>query len=190
MHLFCSGAVPLIGCSAPDRVQCPRAVGGFGGCRGYGALLGLSCLLLGVLCGAFEALCSALRCGSSEMSHAIPPHVFQTLTSNRWDCNVFGCCGKVGHPNCMRVLVDEAPKANSCVRSSSHDTIHDPRDASNTSYTLKCEEPTNRQQLAHRPKACNITTIFRRKTTTSSHNRHLTGRRHTHPLNEVSTSPA
>ena len=36
----------------------------------------------------------------------------------------------------------------------------------------------------------NITTILRRKTTTSSHNRHLTLRRHTHPLHEVSTTPA
>ena len=36
----------------------------------------------------------------------------------------------------------------------------------------------------------NIKTILRRKTTTSSHNRHLTGRRHTHPLHEVSTTPA
>ena len=25
MHLFCSGVVPLIGCSAPDRVQRPRS---------------------------------------------------------------------------------------------------------------------------------------------------------------------
>ena len=42
----------------------------------------------------------------------------------------------------MRVLVDEAPKANSCVRSSSHDTAHDPRDATNTtSHTPQCEEP-------------------------------------------------
>ena len=38
--------------------------------------------------------------------------------------------------------------------------------------------------------ARNITTILRCKTTTSSHNRHLTLCRHTHPLNEVSTTPA
>jgi len=35
-----------------------------------------------------------------------------------------------------------------------------------------------------------ITTILRRQTTTSSPNRHLTGRRHTHPLNEVPTTQA
>ena len=87
----------------------------------------MSCLLRGVFV--------APHVVSSEMSHAIPRHVCQTLKSHRWNCNVFGCCRKFGHPNCMRVLVDEAPKANSCVRSSSHDTVHDPRDASNTTPT-------------------------------------------------------
>ena len=37
---------------------------------------------------------------------------------------------KLGYPNYVRVLVDEVPKANSCVWSSSHDTVHDPRDSS------------------------------------------------------------
>ena len=69
------------------------------------------------------------------MSHAIPRHVCQTLKSHRWNCNVLGCCTKFGYPNCVRVLVDEAPEASSCVRSSSHDTVHDPRDASNTTPT-------------------------------------------------------
>ena len=45
-----------------------------------------------------------------------------------------------------------------------------------------------RPRIQHQTR--DITTILRRKTTTSSHNRHLTGRRHTHPLNEVSTTPA
>ena len=80
-------------------------------------------------------LCGASCCGSSEMSHAIPRHVFQTLKSHRWNCNVLGCCTKFGYPNCVRVLVDEAPEASSCVRSSSHDTVHNPRDASNTTPT-------------------------------------------------------
>ena len=80
-------------------------------------------------------LCGASCCGSSEMSHAIPRHVFQTLKSHRWNCNVLGCCAKFGYPNCVRVLVDEAPEASSCVRSSSHDTVHNPRDASNTTPT-------------------------------------------------------
>ena len=87
------------------------------GCLPLGALRGASC------------------CGSSEMSHVIPRHVFQTLKSHRWNCNVLGRCRKFGHPNYVRLLVNEAPKANSCVRSSSHDTAHDPRDASNTTPT-------------------------------------------------------
>ena len=86
----------------------------------------------GVFC---LGLCGASCCGSSEMSHAIPRHIFQTLKSHRWNCNVLGCCTKFGYPNCVRVLVDEAPEASSCVRSSSHDTVHDPRDASNTTPT-------------------------------------------------------
>ena len=90
------------------------------------------CWAWGVFC---LGLCGASCCGSSEMSHAIPRHVCQTLKSHRWNCNVLGCCTKFGYPNCVRVLVDEAPEASSCVRSSSHDTVHNPRDASNTTPT-------------------------------------------------------
>ena len=50
-------------------------------------------------------------------------------------CGFLDTYEKLGYPNYVRVLVDEAPKANSCVRSSSHDTAHDPRDASNTTPT-------------------------------------------------------
>mgnify|MGYP001690503869 CR=1 FL=1 len=50
-------------------------------------------------------------------------------------CGFLDTYEKLGYPNYVRVLVDEAPKANSCVRSSSHDTVHDPRDASNTTPT-------------------------------------------------------
>ena len=96
---------------------------------------GSSGLALSSAWGTSWCLCGVSCCGSSEMSHAIPPHVFQTLKSHRWNCNVFGRCRKFGYPNCMRVLVDEAPKVNSCVRSSSHDTVHDPRHASTTTPT-------------------------------------------------------
>ena len=139
-----TGAPPHNGCSAPYRVQRPRACGGCGGCRGCGGLLGLSCLL---------GLSSAWGlCGSSEMSHVIPRHVFQTLKSHRWNCNVFGRCTKFGHPNYVRVLVDEAPKANSCVRSSSHDTAHDPRDASNTTPTPhNAKSPLSPTELSNGP---------------------------------------
>ena len=34
-------------------------------------------------------LCGASCCGSSEMSHVIPRHVFQTLKSHRWNSAVF-----------------------------------------------------------------------------------------------------
>ena len=50
-------------------------------------------------------------------------------------CGFLDTYEKLGYPNYVRVLVDEAPQANSCVRSSSHDTVHDPRDASNTTPT-------------------------------------------------------
>ena len=56
--------------------------------------------------------CGASCCGSSEMSHAIPPRVFQGLTSHRWNCNVLGCCRKFGHPNCMRLLVHQVRGGN------------------------------------------------------------------------------
>ena len=45
-------------------------------------------------------------------------------------CGFLDTYEKLGYPNYVRVLVDEAPEANSCVRSSSHDTVHDPRDSS------------------------------------------------------------
>ena len=73
-------------------------------------LWGSSGLALSSAWGTSWCLCGVSCCGSSEMLHAIPPHVFQTLKSHRWNCNVFGRCGKFGYPNCMRVLVDEAPK--------------------------------------------------------------------------------
>ena len=45
-------------------------------------------------------------------------------------CGFLDTYEKLGYPNYVRVLVHEAPKANSSVRSSSHDTVHDPRDSS------------------------------------------------------------
>ena len=129
VHRHVTGAPPRNGCSAPVLVAVVAAVGS--------SVLELSSAWVvfrawGVFC---LGLCGASCCGSSEMSHAIPRHVFQTLKSHRWNCNVLGCCAKFGYPNCVRVLVDEAPEASSCVRSSSHDTVHNPRDASNTTPT-------------------------------------------------------
>ena len=50
-------------------------------------------------------------------------------------CGFLDTYEKLGYPNYVRVLVIEAPEASSCVRSSFHDTVHDPRDASNTTPT-------------------------------------------------------
>ena len=55
---------------------------------------------------------------------------------------------KLGYPNYVRLLVDEAPKANSCVRSSPHDTVHNPRDASNTTPTPHNAKSQKRGQPA------------------------------------------
>ena len=75
--------------------------------------------MLRVVRGAFEALCGAVCCGASGMSRAIPQAVFQefemgSLGSQR----SWGCRGKFGHPNCMRLVGREARGSNSCVRSS------------------------------------------------------------------------
>ena len=58
-------------------------------------------------------------------------------------CGFLDTYEKLGYPNYVRVLVDEAPQANSCVRSSSHDTAHDPRDSSPSriSRTALQDEP-------------------------------------------------
>ena len=138
VHRHITGAPPHNGCTATYRVQCPIS-GAVPQCLWrlwrLSGLWGSCGLALSSGLGTSWCLCGVSCCGSSEMSHAIPPHVFQTLKSHRWNCNVFGRCRKFGYPNCMRVLVDEAPKVNSCVRSSSHDTVHDPRDASTTTPT-------------------------------------------------------
>ena len=103
VHRHVTGAPPHIGCSTPDQVQCPHACGSCGGCRECGRLLGLGCLPgLGCLLGLSSGLelssawavfclglCGASCCGSSEMSHVIPQHVFQTLKSHRWNSAVF-----------------------------------------------------------------------------------------------------
>ena len=88
-----------------------------------GLLRALGCPLLGVLC-------AAPYYGSSEMSHVIPPHVFQVLKSHRWNCNVLGRRRKFGHPNYVRVLGCEARGSNSYVRSSAQHALHGARDAS------------------------------------------------------------
>ena len=117
-----SGAAPQIGCSAPRFWQ-------LWWCRGCGRLLRVAYCL---------GFCVAACGGSSEISHAIPVQTLQTLKSYRWNCNILGRCRKFGYPNCMRLMVDEARQANSCVRTSAHDTVHDPRVASTCPAQLRC----------------------------------------------------
>ena len=119
-------------CTSSVRVQRPRACGG---CRGCGGLLGLSCLLLGSL---WRLMLWFLR----NVARNSPTCISNVEITSLEFCGFLDAYEKLGYPNYVRVLVDEVPKANSCVRSSSHDTAHDPRDASNTtSHTPQCEEP-------------------------------------------------
>ena len=128
------GNAPLLfGCSAPYRVQCPCASGSCGGCRGCGGLLGLSCLPgLGHFVGSLWCLMLWFLRNVARNSPTCISNV--EITSLEF-CGFLDTYEKLGYPNYVRLLVDEAPQANSCVRSSSHDTAHDPRDASNTTPT-------------------------------------------------------
>ena len=130
------GNAPLLfGCSAPYRVQRPRACGG---CRGCGGLLGLGCLLLGSL---WRLMLWFLR----NVARNSPTCISNIEITSLEFCGFLDTYEKLGYPNYVRVLVDEAPKANSCVRSSSHDTAHDPRDASNTTPHPTMRRATNRR---------------------------------------------
>ena len=139
VHRHVTGAVPLIGCSAPclwwlpgmwassacwtsDVEPGPVVVAGDVG------VFCLGCLPLGSLwCLMLWFLRNVARNSPTCISNVeITPLEF---------CGFLDTYEKLGYPNYVRLLVDEAPKANSCVRSSSHDTAHDPRDASNTTPT-------------------------------------------------------
>ena len=129
MQCLLLGAVPLIGCSAPYRMQCPRA------CGGCGRLLGLGCLLLGSL-GHFVVPSWCLMLWFlRNVARNSPTCISNVEITSLEFCGFLDTYEKLGYPNYVRLLVNEAPKANSCVRSSSHDTAHDPRDASNTTPT-------------------------------------------------------
>ena len=65
--------------------------------------------LLRVVRSAFEALCGAVCCGASGMSRAIPQAVFQGFEMRSLGLQrSWGCRGKFGHPNCMRLVGREA----------------------------------------------------------------------------------
>ena len=143
MHLFCSGAVPLIGCSAPYRVQrpisgaAPPCLWRLSGLRGSPGL-GLSSAWAVFWASVVFRLGSLRRLMLwflKNVARNSPTCISNIEIAPLEFCGFLDTYEKLGYPNYVRVLVDEAPKANSCVRSSSHDTAHDPRDASNTTPT-------------------------------------------------------
>ena len=144
VHRHVTGAPPHIGCSAPYRVQRPRACGGCGDCRGCGGLLGLSCLLLGLSSAWGTSWCLMLWF-LRNVARNSPTCISNVEITSLEFCGFLDTYEKLEYPNYVRVLVDEAPKANSCVRSSSHDTAHDPRDALNTTPHPTMRRATNRR---------------------------------------------
>ena len=149
VHRHVTGAPPRNGCSAPVLVAAVGVVGVFCAWVVFclGCLPGLGCLLLGDLPSAGLGLSSAWAVFRLGSLWRLMLWFIRNVARNSSTCisNVeiapLEFCGfldtyeKLGYPNYVRLLVDEAPKANSCVRSSSHDTVHDPRDASNTTPT-------------------------------------------------------
>ena len=131
VHRHVTGAPSHNGCGAPYRVQRPRACGG---CRGCGDLLSLGCLLLG-LSSAWGTSWRLMLWFLRNVARNSPTCISNVEITSLEFCGFLDTYEKLGYPNYVRLLVDEAPKANSCVRSSSHDTAHDPRDASNTTPT-------------------------------------------------------
>ena len=149
VHRHVTGAPPRNGCSAPYRVQCPCASGSCDGCRGCGRFLSLSCLLL-----ELSSAWAVFRLGSlrrlmlwflRNVARNSPTCISNVEITSLEFCGFLDTYEKLGYPNYVRLLVDEAPQANSCVRSSSHDTVHDPRDASNTTPHHTMRRATNRR---------------------------------------------
>ena len=100
VHRHVTGAAPpclwrlwrLSGLRGSSGLELSSAWGVF---RAWGVFC-LDCLLLGL--SSAWGLCGASCCGSSEMSHVIPRHVFQTLKSHRWNSAVFSIPMKVRVP--------------------------------------------------------------------------------------------
>ena len=119
VHRHVTGAAPRNGCSAPVLVAVVGVVGVF---RAWGVF----CL------GSLRRLMLWFLRNVARNSPTCISNV--EITSLEF-CGFLDTYEKLGYPNYVRVLVDEAPQANSCVRSSSHDTVHNPPDASNTTPT-------------------------------------------------------
>ena len=117
VHRHVTGAPPRNGYSAPVLVVVAGDVGVF--CLGH---------FVGSL---WRLMLWFLR----NVARNSPTCISNVEITSLEFCGFLDTYEKLGYPNYVRLLVDEAPKANSCVRSSSHDTVHDPRDASNTTPT-------------------------------------------------------
>ena len=130
VHRHVTGAPPRNGCSAPVLVAAVGVAGVFRASVVFWAwvVFCLGCLPLGSL---WRLMLWFLR----NVARNSPTCISNIEITSLEFCGFLDTYEKLGYPNYVRVLIDEAPKANSCVRSSSHDTAHDPRDASNTTPT-------------------------------------------------------
>ena len=126
VHRHVTGAPPRNGCSAPVLVAVVAAVGV------VGVFWAWVVFCLGHFVGSLWRLMLWFLRNVARNSPTCISNI--EITSLEF-CGFLDTYEKLGYPNYVRVLVDEAPKANSCVRSSSHDTVHDPRDASNITPT-------------------------------------------------------
>ena len=151
VHRHVTGAVPpclwrlwrLSGLRGSSVLELSSAWGVF--CLGVFRLLGLGCLLLGSL---WRLMLWFLR----NVARNSPTCISNIEIAPLEFCGFLDTYEKLGYPNYVRLLVDEAPKANSCVRSSSHDTVHDPRDASNTTPTPhNAKSPLSPTELSNGP---------------------------------------
>ena len=145
------GNAPLLfGCSAPYRVQrhvtgtAPPCLWRLSGLRGSSGL-------------ELSSAWTVFRVGSlrrlmlwflRNVARNSPTCISNVEITSLEFCGFLDTYEKLGYPNYVRLLVDEAPQANSCVRSSSHDTVHDPRDASNTTPTPHNAKSQKRGQPA------------------------------------------
>ena len=84
--------------------------------------------------------------GYPKMSHVIPLHIFQTLKSDRWNCNVCGPSRKMTELNYVRLLLGRLPPSLS-VPSTNHATAT----ATKISYNeLLHQEPQPSREPAER----------------------------------------
>ena len=134
MQRHVTGAVPLIGCSAPVLVAVVGVVATVGvvGSSGLELSSAWAVFRLGHFVGSLWCL---MLWFLRNVARNSPTRISNVEITSLEFCGFLDTYEKLGYPNYVRLLVDEAPKANSCVRSSSHDTVHDPRDASTTTPT-------------------------------------------------------